>query len=106
MMMSAGVVHLLLQLNMPWFWRRKKKKILPKILHIFRQKHLDFHPQTSILQSKQKKMHEKHIIGKTKQALIFEISPNGLQKPQKRMGFAPNNIIYKYPTSIGLENQE
>ena len=32
----------------------KKKKILLKILRIFRQKHLDFHPQISILQSKPK----------------------------------------------------
>ena len=25
---------------------------------------------------------------------------------KKMMGFAPNNILYKSPTSIGLENQE
>ena len=84
----------------------KKKKIPPKISCIFRQKYLDFHPQTSILQSKPKKMHKKRIIARTKQALIFEISSNELQKSQKLMGFAPNNILYKFPTSIKLENQE
>ena len=62
---------------------KKKKKFSPKILRIFWQKYLDFHPQTSILQSKPKKMHKKRIIARTKQALIFEISPNELQKPQK-----------------------
>ena len=86
--------------------KKKKKKNSPKILCIFRQKYIDFHPQTSILQSKPKKMHKKHIIARTKQALIFEISSNELQKSQKLMGFAPNNILYKSPTSIGLENQE
>ena len=76
----------------------KKKKIPPNISRIFRQKYLDFHPQTSILQSKPKKMHKKRIIARTKQALIFEISSNELQKSQKLMGFAPNNILYKFPT--------
>ena len=85
---------------------KKKKKFPPKISRIFRQKYLDFHPQTSILQSKPKKMHKKRIIARTKQALIFEISSNELQKSQKLMGFAPNNILYKFPTSIKLENQE
>ena len=85
---------------------KKKKKFPPKISRIFRQKYLDFHPQTSILQSKPKKMHKKRIIARTKQALIFEISSNELQKSQNLMGFAPNNILYKFPTTIGLENRE
>ena len=37
----------------------EEKKNSPKILRIFQQKYLDFHPQTSILQSKPKKMHKK-----------------------------------------------
>ena len=65
----------------------KKKKIPPKISCIFRQKYLDFHPQTLILQSKPKKMHKKRIIARTKQALIFEISSNELQKITKIDGF-------------------
>ena len=85
----------------------KKKKIFPpKISRIFRQKYIDFHPQTSILQSKTQKLHKKRIIARTKQALIFEISSNELQKSQNLMGFAPNNILYKFPTTIGLENRE
>ena len=27
-------------------------------------------------------------------------------KTKKKMGFAPNNVFYKSPTSTGLENQE
>ena len=27
-------------------------------------------------------------------------------KNKKKMGFAPNNVFYKSPTSTGLENQE
>ena len=85
----------------------KKKYIFPsKISRIFRQKYIDFHPKTSILQSKPKKLHKKRIIARTKQALIFEISSNELQKSQNLMGFAPNNILYKFPTTIGLENRE
>ena len=86
--------------------KKKKNFFPPKISRIFLQKYIDFHPQTSILQSKPKKMHKKLIKARTKQALIFEISSNELQKSQKLMGFAPNNILYKSPTSIGLENQE
>ena len=84
----------------------EKKKFPPKISHIFRQKYIDFHPQTSILQSKPKNCTKKRIIARTKQALIFEIPPNKLQKSNKMMGFAPNNILYKFPTTIGLENRE
>ena len=85
---------------------KKKKNFPPKISRIFRQKNIDFHPKTSILQSKPKNCTKNRIIARTKQALIFEISPNELQKSQKLMGFAPNNILYKSPTSIGLENRE
>ena len=64
-------------------------------------------PSSNINSSIQtQKMLKKRIIARTKQALIFEISSNELQKSQKLMGFAPNNILYKSPTSIGLENQE
>ena len=36
----------------------KKKKFSPKILCIFLEKHLDFHPQIAILQSKPKNAQE------------------------------------------------
>ena len=105
MMTSVGAVHLLLQLNTPWFWRRRKEKFQPKILRIFRQKHLDFHPQIPILQSKPKKMHKKHKIGRTKQALIFEISPNELQKPQKRWVLLQTIFSTSLPPQSGLKTK-
>ena len=52
-----------------------------KILCIFQWKHLGFHPQTSIFQSKPKKVHKKRIKGRTK------ISPN-FRNPIK---WAPKN---------------
>ena len=64
-------------------------------------------PSSNINSSIQtQKLHKKRIIARTKQALIFEISSNELQKSQNLMGFAPNNILYKFPTTIGLENRE
>ena len=80
----------------------QKKKIGPKFCTFFDKKtyisilkHQSFNPNP-----------KKCITARTKQALIFEISSNELQKSQKLMGFAPNNILYKSPTSIRLENQE
>ena len=80
---------------------KKKKKIPPKILCIFRQKHLDFHPQISILQSKPKNAQKKCILGRTK------ISPNFLNpikwtpKTIKNDGFFSKKI---FSTSLQLQS--
>ena len=98
-------IHLLLQLSTAWFWRRRKKIFPPKISRIFRQKYIDFHPQTSILQFKPKKLHKKRIIARTKQALIFEISSNELQKSQNLMGFAPTIFSTSFQQQSGLKTE-
>ena len=60
----------ILHQNTTWLFFGEWKKKSTKILCIFRQKHLGFHPQTLILQSKPKICIKKCIIGRTK------ISPN------------------------------
>ena len=66
MMTSSHHLHQ----NTTWFIFGEEKKNSAKILCIFWQKHLGFHPQTSILQSKPKNCTKKRIKWRTK------ISPN------------------------------
>ena len=85
---------------------KKKKNFSAQNFTHFQSKIHRF-PSSNINSSIQtQKLHKKRIIARTKQALIFEIPPNKLQKSNKMMGFDPNNILYKFPTTIGLKNRE
>ena len=68
-----------------------EKKFSAKILCIFRWKHLGFHPQTSILQSKPKKLHKKRIKGRIKISPNFlnpiKWAPKTIKKKRKKKGF-------------------
>ena len=98
-------IHLLLQLSTAWFWRTKKKFSAQNFAH-FSTKILRF-PSSNINPSIQtQKNAQKTHNSKNQTSPNFLISSNELQKSQKLMGFAPNNILYKSPTSIKLENQE